>query len=1170
MLISSDHEVKEKIKEEESTNAALPVKTDSKVESIERNISKLEAFTSILNEGKERTHELVEKLASPKSGSSVSRTPMKIAVSLVSRGVSGFREIAENAHLKKSPSSLEVSSELEHKIDVEAQKQYSHGLLPFVSLLCSSIRSTSRPELKIVALELLYELGKYLSDEVKLSRLVPYFVSIIYSSDRTKRDYTAALIRSSAIKLLTNMLSEITEVQYSDAKIFPEYIFSSLSKLHCDDEELVKITYAQSLSVLAENARRFLDLASFVKPQSDTEVKIYHGNYDRDLARLHDIIWEIVQEIMDKDNSKVKTALLSDLTRLSIFFGRDKVNSRLLPLAITVLNDKDWQLRSTFFENIIGVGIFVGKVTLQDFILPCIEEGLSDAEELVIVRSLESLFSFSNLGLLENFTIEKLSSKVCPLLCHPCAWIRRAALKLIVSVAEQLGPARSHCYLCPKLRHYSIEEIYYINRETLLQLTKSPLSRAAFTKFLKEQLADVDPSKLPFYFNSFIDSYSDSSFSLSSNDEDLKAGLFQYIQAVAKKARQFGGYGNSSDLELVSKFLKLNSEISAHRVAISHTISTALWQELLSEYKEKDYSNVFLHQNGVFGRPKVTGSLLDLLWLRLSDEPDFSLDLSSKPPVDERLKDLSSGTKGALDIPADMPDLGTTYLYRPWLSKSPFYRNHRPFYNYDVSDDKKPTGWIPKGILVADLSEHKSAVNRVSVSRDNIFFVSASDDGTVKIWDAQKLESGIASSQLTYSNQGGKIFDVVVCDSSHSFASVSSDGSIHVVKTAFSFKKDGKHDKYVGNSIVKNISTDEGAALVIDHFNTITESLLVYATQKGIIHVWDLRSKREPFTLTVPAYTGFVTQLSVGPTPFVLLAGTSKGFIILYDMRFRIPVQIWRHSSRSKVTFLSSTECDSLLPDSSSIAHAVSGPLVFCSTLESNEVCAFDLYTGEVRECYKVQIPLKTQIPTQKSTASFSDTKAKDSVKLFRSAFSLPTLSSQLPKDLSFKSIPQDFKDFDYDFSKLSKDVPHMSGMLFQEKDFILTAGSDSVIRYWNLQVEKEDNRPSKRISSPEIDGRIFYKAHIDNSASIIEELIVKDSANFVSDDDEKLKASGNATVGKSGVFSSAKSKKSTRQRGPIEPPSHHLDAITDLKSFEFPQKMLISSSRNGKIKIWV
>ncbi|KAK2989969.1 hypothetical protein RJ640_004132 [Escallonia rubra] len=67
------------------------------------------------------------------------------------------------------------------------------------------------------------------------------------------------------------------------------------------------------------------------------------------------------------------------------------------------------------------------------------------------------------------------------------------------------------------------------------------------------------------------------------------------------------------------------------------------------------------------------------------------------------------------------------------------------------------SGWRPRGVLVAYLQEHGSAVNDIAISTDHSFFVSASEDCTVKVWDSRKLEKDISCrSRLTYSLEGSR------------------------------------------------------------------------------------------------------------------------------------------------------------------------------------------------------------------------------------------------------------------------------------------------------------------------------------------------------------------------------------------------------------------------------
>jgi phosphoinositide-3-kinase regulatory subunit 4 len=48
--------------------------------------------------------------------------------------------------------------------------------------------------------------------------------------------------------------------------------------------------------------------------------------------------------------------------------------------------------------------------------------------------------------------------------------------------------------------------------------------------------------------------------------------------------------------------------------------------------------------------------------------------------------------------------------------------------------------WVPKGVLIAHLHEHKAAVTRLVAIRNTSYFASGSMDGSVKIWDCIKFE----------------------------------------------------------------------------------------------------------------------------------------------------------------------------------------------------------------------------------------------------------------------------------------------------------------------------------------------------------------------------------------------------------------------------------------------
>lgn len=81
-------------------------------------------------------------------------------------------------------------------------------------------------------------------------------------------------------------------------------------------------------------------------------------------------------------------------------------------------------LFSAFFESIVGVAMFVGGRSLEEYILPLSLQALTDSEEFVVERVLGSLTSLAELGLLRKPKLKALAGTIIPLMCHPNAWVR--------------------------------------------------------------------------------------------------------------------------------------------------------------------------------------------------------------------------------------------------------------------------------------------------------------------------------------------------------------------------------------------------------------------------------------------------------------------------------------------------------------------------------------------------------------------------------------------------------------------------------------------------------------------------------------------------------------------------------------------------------------------------
>ncbi|KAH8939339.1 hypothetical protein BDL97_15G033100 [Sphagnum fallax] len=255
--------------------------------------------------------------------------------------------------------------------------------------------------------------------------------------------------------------------------------------------------------------------------------------------------------------------------------------------------------------------------------------------------------------------------------------------------------------------------------------------------------------------------------------------------------------------------------------------------------------------------------------------------------------------------------------------------------------------WRPRGVLIAHLQEHQGAVNDVTVSADNIFFASASDDGTVKIWDCRRLERDISfRSRVTYPLQAeGRALHVTMLGNGHHVGAASGDGTIHVFAVDYVAHLGGSAECYTGISNTCKLDTQEGNILSLQNFSNDGPPQLLYSTQCNGVHLWDLRTQTDVWTLRAKPAQGFISTTALDPACNWLVSGTSRGMLTLWDLRFQVPVNTWQHPACCPVESI----CV-LIPGTGTVPLASAHPFVYVAA-GRNEVA---LWNAEDGTCHQV------------------------------------------------------------------------------------------------------------------------------------------------------------------------------------------------------------------------
>ncbi|KAG0667566.1 Serine/threonine-protein kinase [Rhodotorula mucilaginosa] len=203
----------------------------------------------------------------------------------------------------------------------------------------------------------------------------------------------------------------------------------------------------------------------------------------------------------------------------------------------------------------------------------------------------------------------------------------------------------------------------------------------------------------------------------------------------------------------------------------------------------------------------------------------------------------------------------------------------------------------PEGRLVAHLSEHTAAINAIDVAPDQLFFVTASEDGTVKVWDCMRLEKNVTSKSRQTYQQGGKIRSVCILEHSHCVASASTNGSVWIHRVDVSLS--GQIPRYSKAHRVRQYTVDGGDhATCLASFNTDTTMHLILGTALSAVLILDVRTMRTIHNLTQPCHFGPITALCLDRKRLWLVTGSSTGTLALWDLRFGLLLRSWSVGAR--------------------------------------------------------------------------------------------------------------------------------------------------------------------------------------------------------------------------------------------------------------------------------
>ncbi|KAK9463138.1 uncharacterized protein V1516DRAFT_700700 [Lipomyces oligophaga] len=491
---------------------------------------------------------------------------------------------------------------------------------------------------------------------------------------------------------------------------------------------------------------------------------------------------------------------------------------------------------------------------------------------------------------------------------------------------------------------------------------------------------------------------------------------------------------------------------------------------------------------------------------------------------------------------------------------------------YKTGSESSPNTWRPDGILIAHYEEHHGPINKVAIAPDHNFFLTASDDGSVLVWDSIQLVRNVTnrSRQRHKHAPGAKVRCLCFIENTYCFVSGATDGSIHVVRVDYSVSPDRNVPKYNRLSTLRSYKLQTGEYPVhIEHVKIESTSTLFVATNKSRIFGLDLRYDHLVYTFEFqnPLHHGNLTCFCVDRTQSWMAVGTSRGIIDIWSIRYRVRLKAWGLQGGTRIYKIAMHPVKS----SNQFIWVAGG-----TSVAGDEITIWDVERtlckevfrpsdshGSHEDMFKRYEPIFVdREPAETLLSRF----ANDPVQL------LERNESSFGKGLRSMCLVALESPLDFQQNNFSSDFERSTSSRYKAPtngSFLITGGADRVLRYWNIcQSEMSfpfsgpltlEKRPSYVTKNPTI-------ARDEAEYSIVIHSEVRRGSRDMADGAEGATDVGSTVSGRVGSKLSKNPLITIHQQSTMR---FHADAILDVGVLFKPYGTVISVDRAGSVKVY-
>ncbi|WFD06169.1 non-specific serine/threonine protein kinase [Malassezia vespertilionis] len=806
-----------------------------------------------------------------------------------------------------------------------------------LSVLLANTRNARRASMRRAAVEMVMHLAYgWLSDEVCLDRVLPYFVALLQDPD--------AGCRALALRYITVLLPWIEMVSAANVGLFGEYILPNVRHLASDASVSVRTTYATCLAALMQSAAGFLD----------REQSVAEDDYDASMEHLQFFAQEQMLVLLTDVSSSVRRGLLVHMLPLATLLGAHRLHSTVIGHLLTYLNDPDWALRAELLPALEALAPLLGADATQRYIDPLFVQALSDEEEHVVQSA---LLSFTRMFTQRIFGMDmgyEILRHAAGFLVHPNLLLREAAVGLFVEACGGASPSVPWETGYLLARPMMATEMVDWSVASLFASLDTPLHRAILTDVIAA-LHDSHAAFLSFWLPRANKAWEAS--------QDPRAFVKTHLDTLLRPSTSAHTDMCTADTPEQRNMLQ---DLEAHGMQLGRDAPKliALWWYIVRRSKStmrtcNSAPSTALHgtvQRTVFFTPASKRASLSEFAVRTAKQRIQRMYIRPAPaPVEKRapVKNLplgvpcspASSRPPSIRLPAFLgaqpaKSGATTSLAHVHASRKPAEEVQQPAQppsplqsaafgsTYEGSDPfihahlasvlerssaekdalgistnspsaeeqtprNKTSNQRPDGAMIAVLTEHTAKITALDVASDQLFFASGAQDKTVRIWDTARLEKNVTShSRITYTAHDAPITALRLLTGTHCVVSAAQNGSIHAWVVTLNARN--SVPQYGRPHILGREALPYGEHVTcMEQLVSGKHPVVALGTNKGRVLIWEVRFMQCLHAWNLASSHGGVTCMTLHSAEHWLCTGTAHGVLTLWDLRFALPLRSW-------------------------------------------------------------------------------------------------------------------------------------------------------------------------------------------------------------------------------------------------------------------------------------